>query len=194
MQDKPELFFKDRKELRLWLSKNYITAGSFYMVYYKKQTGKECIDYNEALEEALCFGWIDSILKKLDDERYVRQFSRRNPKSTWSERNIKIMKKLIMDGLVKEEIIDEFKKAKKEGRFQKNENRNPEIEMPDIMKNRLALHKKANKQFDTLNKREKQAFFYYITEAKREETKQKRLDDMIIKLEQGWRMPYHRPE
>jgi uncharacterized protein YdeI (YjbR/CyaY-like superfamily) len=78
---------KNRSEWRAWLRKNHNSAKEIWLVYYNKQSGKPRIPYNDAVEEALCFGWIDSIVKKLDRERFAQRFSPRKPRSNWSETN-----------------------------------------------------------------------------------------------------------
>jgi len=80
MQITKTLYVTNPKDWRMWLKANYKTEKEIWLVYYKKETGKPPIEYNDAVEEALCFGWIDSIIKKLDDERTVQRFSLRKPK------------------------------------------------------------------------------------------------------------------
>ena len=89
------LYITNRKDLRKWLSKNHKKEGSIWLVYYKKHTNKPRIPYDHAVEEALCYGWIDSTVKKLDDERTAQRFTPRNEKSNWSELNKGRVRKLI---------------------------------------------------------------------------------------------------
>ena len=88
-------YAKNRREWRVWLKKNHASAGEIWLLYYNKASGKQRIPYNDAVEEALCFGWIDSIVKKYDKERAAQRFSRRRPKSKWSETNQERVKRLI---------------------------------------------------------------------------------------------------
>ncbi|MDD8010957.1 MAG: hypothetical protein PHX73_07605, partial [Acidobacteriota bacterium] len=81
------LYVANRREWRAWLRKNYKKERDIWLIYYKKDSGKPRIPYNDAVEEALCFGWIDSIIKKMDAERFVQRFSKRNPKSPYSQAN-----------------------------------------------------------------------------------------------------------
>ncbi len=94
------LYVKSRKEWRTWLEKNHDKATDIWLVYYRKASGKPRIPYHEAVEEALCFGWIDSILKGVDRERLAQRFSPRKPKSNWSILNLERMKRLIKSGLM----------------------------------------------------------------------------------------------
>lgn len=100
------LHVTDRKDWRNWLKKNYKTEKDIWLVYYKKATGKPRIEYNDAVEEALCFGWIDSIAKKLDDERTAQRFSPRKPKSSYSQANIERLRSLVVQKKVMKEVVD----------------------------------------------------------------------------------------
>jgi uncharacterized protein YdeI (YjbR/CyaY-like superfamily) len=89
------LHVTDRKKWRAWLRKHYKTEKEIWLVYYKKATGKPRIEYNDAVEEALCFGWIDSIVKSLDQDRSAQRFSPRKPKSPYSPANQERLRKLL---------------------------------------------------------------------------------------------------
>ncbi len=91
------LYVKNRTEWRKWLEKNYDKESEIWLIYYRKASGKPRIPYNESVEEALCFGWIDSIQKKIDQERLAQRFTPRKPKSNWSTLNLERMKRLIKD-------------------------------------------------------------------------------------------------
>ncbi len=98
------LYVTDPKEWRKWLKKYYKTEKEIWLVYYKKETGKPRIAYNDAVEEALCFGWIDSILKTLDEKRSAQRFSPRRPKSKYSPANKERLRKLIKQRKVIKEV------------------------------------------------------------------------------------------
>lgn len=92
------LYLKNRQEWRRWLKKNHKKENEIWLIYYKKHTKKPSIPYNDAVEEALCFGWIDSIEKRINEERYAQRFTPRKPKSNWSEMNKERVRRLIKDG------------------------------------------------------------------------------------------------
>ena len=94
-----------RTEWRKWLKKNYKTEKEIWLVYYKKTSGKPRVEYNEAVEEALCFGWIDSTVRKIDEEKFAQRFSRRNPKTAYSQSNKERLEKLIAKGKVMEDVL-----------------------------------------------------------------------------------------
>jgi uncharacterized protein YdeI (YjbR/CyaY-like superfamily) len=99
------LYVTDPQEWREWLEAHYKTESEIWLIYYKKDTGKPRIVYNDAVEQALCFGWIDSIVKKLDDERSVQRFSPRKPKSGYSQQNIERLRHLTAKDLVVDEAL-----------------------------------------------------------------------------------------
>lgn len=92
------LYVTNRKHWREWLEENHDKKTEIWLVFYKKASGKPSIAYNDAVEEALCFGWIDSMEKGIDQERYALRFTPRNPKSKWSKSNIERVQKLIKEG------------------------------------------------------------------------------------------------
>ncbi|HVF69508.1 MAG TPA: YdeI/OmpD-associated family protein [Xanthomonadales bacterium] len=94
------LYAKNRREFRTWLIKNHDKEKDIWLIYYRKDSGKPRIPYSEAVEEALCFGWIDSTAKGIDEERFAQRFSPRRPKSNWSTLNLERMKRLIKNGLM----------------------------------------------------------------------------------------------
>ena len=94
-----------RAEWRKWLKKNYKTEKEIWLVYYKKTSGKPRVEYNDAVEEALCFGWIDSNVKKIDEERFAQKFSRRNPKTGYSQANKERLAKLVAEGKVIKDVL-----------------------------------------------------------------------------------------
>lgn len=193
MAERKELFFETREELRNWFIKNHEQKSSFSMLFYKKHTKTKCIEYSDAVEEALCFGWIDGIIKRLDEDKYIRRFSKRNGKSRWSPTNIKRMKKMINEGKAIQNAIDLFENAEKDGLFQTKSDRKDIMDIPEILIDKLKENKKAEQFFLKLNTREKEAYSHFISDVKKEETRQKRLNEMITKLKEGWRMPYFRP-
>ena len=94
------LYVTDRQKWRAWLAENYDKEKEIWLIYPKKASGKPRILYNDAVEEALCFGWIDSTAKRIDENSYAQRFSPRNPKSTYSESNKQRLRELVKEGMV----------------------------------------------------------------------------------------------
>lgn len=98
-----------REEWRDWLKKHYKSAKEIWLVFYKKHTGKPRILYNDAVEEALCFGWIDSTVRRIDEDRYAQRFSVRNPRTPYSQSNKERLRKLIKQGKVVKKVLETLK-------------------------------------------------------------------------------------
>lgn len=103
------LYVKDRAKWRAWLSKNHATKSEIWLITYKKHTGKPSIPYNDAVEEALCFGWIDSIVKRIDEDRTAQRYSPRREKSNLSETNRERVRRLIDQGRMTEAGLSKIK-------------------------------------------------------------------------------------
>jgi len=104
MNETNTLYVANREEWRQWLQENYTTAHEIWLVYYRKHTGTPRIPYNDAVEEALCFGWIDSNTKTVDQERYSQRFTPRNPRSKYSQTNKERLRRLTEQGKVMPEV------------------------------------------------------------------------------------------
>ncbi len=107
-----QLYVIDREDWRKWLKKNYDVKKEVWLIYYRKCSGRPSISYDESVEEALCFGWVDSIIKKIDDEKFGRKFSPRTGKSGWSESNKKRAESMIKEAKMTEAGLAKIREAK----------------------------------------------------------------------------------
>lgn len=191
MRELENIFFKNRESFRDWLEKNYDKSLGIWMIFYKKLSNKDCIKYNDALEEALCFGWIDSIIKKVDNDSYVRKFTPRTNISNWSDLNKKLVLSLIKKGKMTEaglRKIDVFRITGKvdwdvkglNGVKEKNE-----FHIPDFILKELAINEPALTNFNNLAQTYKRHYILWITNAKREETIKSRLKESIELLKEN---------
>jgi len=129
-----ELYVTNRDDWRQWLRKNYATKKEICLIYYKKHTGKPSIPYDDSVEEALCYGWIDNIIRRIDDEKFARSFTPRKPKSEWSEANKKRARKMIKEGKMTEAGLAKIREAKKTGEWFKETPTKKELVIPKYMK------------------------------------------------------------
>lgn len=175
-------YFKDRKRWRLWLRKNYDKTDELWLVIYKQHTGKPCVSYEEAVEEALCYGWIDSVIRRLDDERYLQKFTPRTNPHNWSPTNRKRMERLIAN-----------KKMTKVGlaRFDpKPQKRAPAPspatlqKPPKFFTDALARNKAAREFYESLAPSYQRRMFGWVAAAKRETTRAKRMAEVMSLLRQ----------
>jgi uncharacterized protein YdeI (YjbR/CyaY-like superfamily) len=180
-----QICVKNREEWRSWLSQHHDKSNGVWLVFYKKHTGKSTLEYDEAVEEALCFGWIDSIIKKVDDEKFLRKITPRKSKSRWSELNKKRVTKLKKQGLMTEAGIGKVKQAKASGLWNKPDRPQISLDIPKELKRALAKNRKAHNFFDQLAPSYQKQFIGWIAVAKRQETKDRRVRESITLLEQG---------
>ena len=168
----------DRASWRKWLEHNCDTSQGVWLIYYKVKSGKPSIRYGEAVKEALCFGWIDSKVKSLDEERYQQIFTPRKPKSVWSKLNKQYIEELVQQGLMTEAGWRKIETAKKDGSW----NTLDAIEaliIPADLQAALTENQIANQSFDSFSKTIKKNILFWIESAKRPETRLKRIQQTI---------------
>ena len=177
---------EDRAAWREWLEENHNRENEIWLVFFKKGTGKESIHYDESVEEALCYGWIDSIIKKLDDSKYVRKFTPRKEKSKWSVLNINRAQRMIKEGLMTNYGLRLVEAAKKSGSWD-NPTQKPVMDFTIHPEFEAALeaNTKALETFNSLAPTYQKQFLGWIEVAKREATRVKRIQESITLLEQG---------
>lgn len=183
-----ELYVSNRDDWRTWLRKNHESKKEVWLIYYKKDTGKPSIPYDDSVEEALCFGWVDSIIRKIDAEKYARKFTPRTGKSKWSEANKKRVEKMIKEGKMTEAGLASVKNAKDRGQWFKASVPAKELAIPSYLKEALAMNRKALDNFDRLADGHKRLFVRWIDSAKREETRKRRIIEAIELLERNQKL------
>ncbi|MBA7710351.1 hypothetical protein ES703_119293 [subsurface metagenome] len=173
-----KLYVTNRDDWCAWLKKNHATKKEIWLVYYKKHTGKPRIPYDDAVEEALCFGWIDSTVKRLDNEKYAQKYTPRQAKSIWSRLNIERAKKMISQGKMTKTGLALFKEAgKKKGSKAKVIKKNYAV--PADLKRALTRNKKALENFNNFAPSYKRICVFWIIDAKKKETREKRIKRVI---------------
>ncbi len=165
---------KTRKQWRQWLGKNHTKSPGIWLIYNKKSTGKAKLIYNDAVEEALCFGWIDSTLRPLDDERFMQRFTPRKPKSGWSGLNKKRIEKMIAERLMTKAGLEKIEAAKKDGSWASMDHIDA-IQLPKDFEKALSKNKKAKINFEKFPPFAKKQFLYRINSAKTETTRKERI-------------------
>lgn len=183
-----QLYVPNRDKWREWLGRHYATESGIWLVFYKKEASKPTIDYEAAVEEALCFGWIDSIIKKIDGEKYVRKFTPRKDKSYWSELNKKRSGKMIKAGRMTDAGLAKIEVAKKSGLWGQTGRPKISLDMPLELVKALDKNKKARENFEKLAASYRKHYIGWIQAAKREDTKEKRIRETILLLAKGKRL------
>jgi uncharacterized protein YdeI (YjbR/CyaY-like superfamily) len=183
-----QLYVTNRDKWRDWLSQYYATESVIWLVFYKKETSKPTIAYEAAVEEALCFGWIDSIIKKIDAEKYARKFTPRKDKSNWSELNKKRARKMIKEGRMTDAGLAKIKAAKKSGLWGQSVRGHISFDMPSEFAQALDKNKKAKENYEKLAPSYRKHYIGWIQAAKRDETKEKRIRESLFLLAKGKRL------
>lgn len=185
MQNEIEIFYPtNQKEWRLWLAKNHLQKDAVWVVFYKQKAGKPTLKWSNAVDEALCFGWIDSVKKTLDEERSIQFFSKRKPQSTWSKINKDKVQKLIDTKQITKAGLQTIETAKQNGSWTILD----EVEKLIIPKDlETELKTKVNSMdfFLSLSRSTRKAMLQWLVLAKREETRQKRIIEIVKNAEQG---------
>lgn len=169
---------KNIAEWRQWLEQNHHIEQSIWLVQYKKSAAMETISWSEAVDEALCFGWIDSTRKSLGDDQFVQYFCRRKPKSNWSKINKDKVAVLIEKGLMREAGLASIEVAKQNGSWTILD-AIEELEIPEDFQTALKTLEGAENYFHSLSKSVKKMILHYITFAKRPETRKNRINEVV---------------
>jgi uncharacterized protein YdeI (YjbR/CyaY-like superfamily) len=175
----------NRKSWRAWLSRNYARVNEVWLVFYKKHTGKASVAYGDSVEEALCFGWIDGLKRRIDDESYAYRFTPRRPGSRWSPLNISLAERLIRQKMMTRAGLRAFEnrrgydEASIRAREYTGTTLTPELESG------LRANKLAWKNFTALAPGYRRQYVLWLRDAKREETRRRRLREAIRLLKQN---------
>jgi uncharacterized protein YdeI (YjbR/CyaY-like superfamily) len=179
------VYVTNRDEWRDWLSQHHATETEVWLIFYKKETSKPTIPYEAAVEEALCFGWIDSIIKRIDATRYARKFTPRKDKSMWSGLNKRRAEKVTKEGRMTDSGLAKIRIARKTGLWDKDPRPQISLDIPPEFAKALARNKKAKGNFDKLAASYRKHYIGWIAVAKRAETRKRRIEESVALLEKG---------
>src|SRR5262245_30384945 len=168
---------------RNWLAEHHASESEVWLIFHKRHTGVPAIEYKDALDEALCFGWVDSLVKRLDDRRYARKFTPRRADSRWSAVNRKRYAELKADGRLKPAGIE--RPPTDRDYSPRPQRLELPSKLPAYIQAKLKNHPKALRNFEGLVPEERRRYFAWIESAKREETKLRRLEEAIRLLTSG---------
>ncbi len=169
---------RDRKKWRAWLEKNHARSPGVWLVFYKKASGKPTVRYDEAVEEALCFGWIDSLMQPVDEARYRQLFTPRKPKSRWSKANKERVAHMVAAGFMTEVGLDKIRVAKKDGTWAHMEAPDS-LTVPRDLREALNADKRAKESFERMPQGRKRQLLGWIHDAKRSETRERRIAQVV---------------
>ena len=181
----PTVAFKTAKTFEKWLEKNYENTNGLWLKIFKKDSGEKTISYAEALDVALCYGWIDSQKKAFDEQAWLQKFCPRRPKSIWSKINIGHVERLISEGRMRTAGLKAIEKAKEDGRWEKAYDSPKQMTIPEDFLKELSKNKKAAAFFKSLNKTNLFSIGFRLQTAKKQETRDKRMTEIINMLAKG---------
>lgn len=173
------LLFKNRNEWRSWLEKNHMIVNEVWLIHYKKSLSKKSVNHFEAVEEALCFGWIDSKLKKIDEERFILKYSPRKSKSVWSKINKNTTEKMISLGKMTQAGFNAIDVAKKQGLWDTAYANLIKDRLPSDLKKALMGNKTAWNNFQHFANSYRNMYIGWVKNAKTSETRTKRISTVV---------------
>lgn len=186
MADTAELVVPDAPSWRAWLAKHHDSSAGVWLVLAKKETVEPTsLNHDQALEEALCHGWIDGQLRGRDSGTYCQRFSRRRPRSAWSRRNIEMAERLFAERRMHPAGVAELERARADGRSEAAYAGSASIEVPPDLEAALVADPKAREMFEKLSRRNRYAVLYRIATAKRAETRERRITAFVEMLSRG---------
>lgn len=181
----PTIEFKTAEEFETWLVKNHDNSTGLWLKIFKKDSGKKTISYAEALDVALCYGWIDGQKKAYDEQAWLQRFCPRRAKSIWSKINIGHVERLINAERMRPAGLKAIEKAKADGTWEKAYDSPSKMTIPEDFLQELSKNKKAEAFFMSLNKTNLFSIGFRLQTAKKQETREKRMKEIIEKLAKG---------
>jgi uncharacterized protein YdeI (YjbR/CyaY-like superfamily) len=183
--DQPVMFFASKAEFTAWLAEHHDDSDGIWIKIAKKGTGVESVAVTETLEAALCFGWIDGQRKPFDDTYFLQKYTPRRARSKWSKRNVGLVEKLIEAGEMQPPGHAEIERAKADGRWDAAYESAANIQVPPDLQAELDARPEAAAFFATLNSANRYSILYRLHDAKRPETRARRLEQFVAMLERG---------
>ena len=184
-EELPSIAFDSPGAWELWLEENHASSEGVRIAIAKKNSGVASVHYPEVLDTALCFGWIDGRRERLDEVRFLQRFTPRRARSRWSRINRRRAEELIAEGRMRPAGLAEVERAKGDGRWEAAYESQRTIEVPDDLERELASRPSAAAFFATLSSQNRYAILYRLHDAKRPETRARRLAQFVEMLEAG---------
>jgi uncharacterized protein YdeI (YjbR/CyaY-like superfamily) len=184
MEEKLHLYFKKAQEWREWLHENHNTSKGVYLIFYRVNSEFESMRWEEAVQVAICYGWIDSTVKKIDEERRKQVFTPRKDKSVWSKLNKTYIEKLLQENLIHESGLRKIEIAKQNGSWQSLD-AVENLEMPNDLEMAFQQNKTAFDNYLKFSPSYRKSYLYWLNQAKRNETRNIRITEIISLCEQN---------
>jgi uncharacterized protein YdeI (YjbR/CyaY-like superfamily) len=180
-----EIYVKSGEEWRRWLEDNHNTTKEIWLIYYKKQSGKPRIQYNDAVEEALCFGWIDGKIRRINDDYFIQRFTPRRKGSRWSKYNIERVERLIRQKKMMEPGLLAYQDLINRPELAYSDSRDGDLTIPEDLAKALKKNKSSLKNFNNYSQSVRRIYLEWLNSAKRLETRVNRIKKIIELSEQN---------
>ncbi len=177
MTEIKRIYFPTKEKWRTWLEKNHLKENKIAVVRYKKHTGKPSPSHGELMHEAICFGWIDTTIKRIDTEKYIINFSKRNDKSKWSDNTLRYAKELISKSKMSPEGMKHYLAGLKRPTHDAGIPKNPDV--PEYLKEVLSKNNIAKENFSKFSPSYKRTILRWLLRAKLPETREKRVNAIL---------------
>lgn len=177
--------FRTPADFNRWLEEHHASEPELWLKIYKKGSGEQTVSWSEAVIEALCWGWIDSVKMPLDDKAYLQRFTPRRKGSDWSKRNREHVEKLVAEGRMREPGLAHVRAAQSDGRWESAYAPSSEMTVPEDFMAALEVLPEAKAFFGTLNRANLYAIAYRLRTTKKAETRRKRFEKLLARLEKG---------
>ncbi len=187
VEEQPVLEFETQARFEIWLAKEHAESDGIWLKIAKKGSGIRTVDYAGAVEVALCYGWIDGQMKRLDDDYFTQRFTPRRTRSRWSKINVKKVEGLIAAGKMKAPGLAEVERAKADGRWDAAYDSPATATVPPDLAKALARKPKAKALFEKLTSSQRYSILYQLQDAKRPETRRRRIEKYVDMLARGER-------
>ena len=184
-KEAPTKSFASANAWAKWLAAHHAKSDGIWLRIFNKASGEKTVTYAEALDEALCYGWIDGQKKKMDSDSWIQKFTPRRPRSIWSKRNIEHIERLTNETRMKPAGLKAFEEAKNDGRLAAAYDSPANSTTPDDFLQRLEKNQEAKAFFHSLNKANKFAITFRLQTAKKPETREKRMNIILEMLAKG---------
>jgi len=172
-------YFEDRRAWRDWLRRNHASEKEIWLLVFKKGAAKSGVPYQDAVEEAVCFGWIDGRLRRIDAESHMIRFTPRRPGSVWSESNRERAERMVRSGRMTRAGLESIEVAKKNGQWAEAYAPRKVPEIPEDLASALRADRRAGRKFEAWANSYKTTYVYWVTGAKRPETRARRIREVV---------------
>ncbi|MCC4211132.1 YdeI/OmpD-associated family protein [Leeuwenhoekiella parthenopeia] len=179
MSKRPLHYFKNATEWRTWLHENYANSEGVELIFYKVDSEEESMRWEEAVQVAICYGWIDSTVRKIDDKRRKQYFCKRNPNSGWSAINKDYVTQLTEAGFMHSSGLEAIETAKQNGSWSLLDDVENGV-IPDDLREAFDKNPEALYNYNSFAKGYRKNYLYWLNQAKREETRQKRVEEIVM--------------